>query len=113
MRRRKSGRAGGGQGLYEHIHDLVRQIPAGRVATYGQIAAAVDRCTPRMAGYAMAAVPAGSDVPWHRVINGRGMVSPRVRGGDHDLQRKLLEAEGVVFDGRGRVDLEGIRWTGL
>lgn len=99
--------------MYERIHDLVRRIPAGQVATYGQIAALAGRCTPRMAGYAMAAVPAGSDVPWHRVINGKGMVSPRIRGSDHTFQRKLLEAEGVVFDERGRVDLERIRWDGL
>ncbi len=60
---------------YEKIYQVVRKIPLGKVATYGQIAKIVDRCTPRMVGYAMAASK-GADVPWQRVINYKGEISP-------------------------------------
>lgn len=84
--------------VYERIYAIVRKIPAGRVATYGQIAAIVGRCTPRMVGYAMAALPFDSDVPWQRVINRQGKISPRAGGSGGPRQRQLLEAEGVRFD---------------
>lgn len=95
--------------LYDRIYTLVRRVPPGRVTTYGRIARQVG-CTARTVGFAMAALPAGHDVPWQRVINARGEVSPR-RNGDGDLiQRLLLEAEGVRFDARGRVDLVRYGW---
>ncbi|GFE57080.1 MGMT family protein [Geobacter sp. AOG1] len=95
--------------LYSSIYAHVRRVPAGRVTTYGRIARQV-ACTARTVGFAMAALPAGHDVPWQRVINSQGKVSPR-RSGDGDLiQRQLLEAEGVQFDARGRVDLVRYGW---
>ncbi len=95
-------------GLNELIYSLVRQIPAGKVATYGQIAALVGT-GPRQVGYAMAALP-DPDVPWHRVINSQGKVSPR-RGGDgENIQRVVLEAEGVKFSIAGRVNLKQVLW---
>jgi methylated-DNA-protein-cysteine methyltransferase-like protein len=103
---------GGSGRLYGRIYDVARRIPKGRVATYGQLAAIVGRCTPRQVGYAMAAVPYGSDVPWHRVINGRGMVSERGGGDGASVQRQMLEAEGVRFDEWGRVDLSVVGWKG-
>jgi methylated-DNA-protein-cysteine methyltransferase-like protein len=109
-RRGDAGRTGGA--LYERIYDVARRIPEGRVATYGQIAAIVGRCTPRQVGYAMAAVPFGSGVPWQRVINARGMVSERAAGDGTEVQRALLEAEGVRFDEHGRVDLAVFGWEG-
>jgi methylated-DNA-protein-cysteine methyltransferase-like protein len=96
--------------LYERIYGIVNLIPRGRVATYGQIAAMAGRCTPRMAGYVMAALPAERDIPWHRVINAKGMVSPRSGDDSHGLQRVMLEAEGVVFDHRERVNLSVFGW---
>jgi len=99
--------------LYERIYNMVRQIPPGKVATYGQIAKIVDRCTAHMVGYAMAALPPNTDVPWQRVINYKGEISRRSRGDGGLRQRKLLEAEGLQFDERGRVDLKKIRWAGL
>ncbi|MCK5738813.1 MGMT family protein [bacterium] len=99
--------------VYQQLYDIVRQIPPGKVATYGQIAGYVPRCTARMAGYAMAAVPFGSDVPWQRVINSRGEISPRAGGDGADIQRQLLEAEGVVFNANGRVNFAAVRWQGL
>ncbi len=97
---------------YERIYNVVRQIPVGKVATYGQIAKIVDRCTARMVGYAMSALPSNIDVPWQRVINHRGEISPRSHGDGNLRQRKLLEAEGIQFDRRGRIDLKESRWAG-
>ena len=97
---------------YERIYALVEQIPPGRVATYGQIAAIEGHCTARMVGYAMAALPSGRDVPWQRVLNRRGTVSERSGGGGTAEQRRLLQAEGVVFDPRGRVDFSHCAWPG-
>ncbi len=98
--------------VYERIYGLVRQIPAGRVTTYGQVAAAVGGCTARMVGYAMAALPLETDVPWQRVINRQGKISPRSSGLGSARQRQLLEAEGVRFDAKNRVDFEKFGWSG-
>ena len=97
---------------YDKVYELVGMIPPGRVATYGQIASYIDRCTPRMVGYAMAATPPGQGIPWQRVINGQGMISIRANGERDMLQRLLLEAEGVVFNKNGRVDLSAAGWKG-
>ena len=96
--------------LRARIHAVVARIPRGRVATYGQVAALAG--APRHArqvGYALHDLPPGSSLPWQRVINARGEVSPRSEPGWEGLQRQLLEAEGVEFR-RGRVDLERYRW---
>lgn len=98
--------------VYERIYAAVRSIPAGRVATYGQIARMVGRCTPRMVGYAMAALPDGTDVPWHRVVNREGRVSVRSRGDGARRQRMALEAEGVRFGPGGRLDWGEVAWEG-
>ncbi len=97
--------------LYERIHDIVREVPAGRVATYGQVAR-IAGCTARVAGYAMAAVPAGGGVPWQRVVNAAGAISARKQGGGETRQRRLLKGEGVAFDRRGRIDLAVHGWAG-
>jgi len=98
---------------YEKIYQVIRRIPRGKVATYGQIAKLVGRCSARMVGYALAALSPGRDVPWHRVLNFKGEVSPRSRGDGAGRQRLCLEAEGVEFDFRGRVNFRKFRWTGL
>jgi len=95
--------------LYQTIYTIVRQIPAGRVMTYGQLGRQVD-CTARTVGFAMAALGGSSDVPWQRVINSQGKVSVRQDGEGNLLQRQLLELEGVAFDPGGRIDLERYRW---
>ena len=96
----------------QRIYAAVRRIPRGRVATYGQVAELAGlEGQARQVGYALHALPARSNVPWHRVINARGEISLR-RGSDaHELQRMLLEGEGIEFDEQRRVDLEkfGIR----
>lgn len=96
---------------WESFYEVVARIPPGRVATYGQVArvAGLPRHA-RQVGYALAALPESrTDVPWQRVINARGEVSPRARSGMHLFQRDLLEQEGVVFM-RGRVDLKRFLW---
>lgn len=97
---------------YERIYTVVRQIPAGKVASYGQVAAIVGGVTPRMVGYAMAAVPEGSDVPWQRVINSQGKVSPRADHLGSEVQRMRLADEGVYFVRNGAVDWSQVRWPG-
>ncbi len=100
------------------VWEIVRQIPAGKVTAYGQIAALIPppggmdpksylAFGARWVGGAMAACP--NDVPWQRVINAQGKVSQRP-GAEH--QRQLLEDEGVEFDDRERVDWKKCRWEG-
>ncbi|MFT5172031.1 MAG: methylated-DNA-protein-cysteine methyltransferase-like protein [Gammaproteobacteria bacterium] len=99
-------------GVYARIYAIVRQIPAGKVATYGQIAKVEGHATARMVGYAMAALRGDNDVPWQRVINARGEVSERAGGGGTSRQRTWLDAEGVLFNARGRVDFSRAGWDG-
>jgi methylated-DNA-protein-cysteine methyltransferase-like protein len=100
-----------GSTRYASIYAVVRRIPRGRVATYGQIAtlAGLPGCA-RQVGYALHALDDESDVPWQRVINARGECSPRAERGTEAIQRVLLEAEGLAFDPRGRVDLSRLQW---
>jgi methylated-DNA-protein-cysteine methyltransferase-like protein len=102
----------------QRVWQLVRQVPHGRVATYGQIAlmipppAGVDfdayrAQAPRWVGSAMAACP--DDVPWQRVINSQGKISERPGA---QKQRQLLEQEGILFV-KNRVDLKKYGWKGL
>ena len=95
---------------YARIYRVVRRIPEGRVATYGQVARLAGlRAQARLVGYALHALRDGT-VPWQRVINARGEVSPRAFAGAEEEQRRLLEDEGVEFDARGRVPLTRYRW---
>jgi methylated-DNA-protein-cysteine methyltransferase-like protein len=95
---------------YDLIYKTVKKIPRGKVATYGQIAELAGlEGHARQIGYALHNLPAASDVPWHRVINAKGEISPRSAGDSHELQRMLLEEEGVGFVA-DRVDLERYRW---
>jgi len=89
----------------------VRRIPRGRVTTYGSIAELAGlEGHARQVGYALHDLPTNSGVPWHRVINAKGEISPRSAGDSHELQRMLLEEEGIEFDPAGRVDLKKYLW---
>ncbi len=100
-----------GSDIYRRIWAMVERIPEGHVATYGQIASLVGRPGhARQVGYALHNLPQGSDVPWHRVINAQGRVSPRASPGWDGLQTMLLIEEGVRFGDDGRIDLERYRW---
>jgi methylated-DNA-protein-cysteine methyltransferase related protein len=91
---------------YRRIWQAVREIPRGRVATYGQVAEAAGLPKQaRQAGYALHALPKDTDVPWHRVVNAQGKLSFPPRSKAYREQRQRLEAEGIVFIG-GRIDLQ-------
>lgn len=106
------------QNYYEEVWMIVRQIPFGKVATYGQIAKmipppngvdieAYKAFAPRWVGGAMANCP--DDVPWQRVINSKGEISERDGA---ERQRQLLEGEGIKFDAKNRIDLKIFGWNG-
>ena len=106
----RGARSGSGDS-YARIYAVVRAIPPGRVATYGQVAALAGLAGhARQVGYALHALPEGSDVPWQRVVNARGEVSPRAEPGWEGFQRFLLEEEDVDLDLAGRIDLERFLW---
>ena len=99
--------------LLERIYSLIEQIPAGQVASYGQIAFLAEAGSARIVGRALARLPESRRLPWHRVINSQGRIADRKDGGEGDLrQKRLLEAEGVIFDVKGRVDFAVVAWPG-
>lgn len=97
---------------YDRIYAVVRLIPIGRVATYGQVAELAGLIgKPRLVGYALYRVTEEMAVPWHRVINAKGEVSHSpLRNGTDYLQQALLEDEGIAFTPGGKVDLKHYRW---
>lgn len=99
--------------FYKAVYKLVRTIPAGRVATYGQVAACLGKPRgARLVGWALNACPA--DVPWQRVINREGMISIENLRASKNLQAKLLQSEGVVVnikDGNYWINLENFLWN--
>lgn len=99
------------------VWNIVKQIPRGKVATYGQIALLVNRpeniaenvfraFSPRWVGTAMATCP--EDVPWHRVVNSQGKIS--IRGEGINVQKEMLESEGIKFNEQGRINLKIFQW---
>ena len=96
---------------WSRIYRVVRRIPAGRVATYGQVAEVAGlRGQARLVGYALHALAGDDVVPWHRVLNAAGRISIRGLSAASVTQRLRLEQEGVRFDARGRVRLEEVQW---
>ncbi len=97
---------------HQRIYAVVRRIPKGRVATYGQVAALAGlKGHARQVGYALYALPQGTSVPWHRVVNASGGISARSVPGAELDQQLLLEREGIRFNARGRVPLSLVRWS--
>ena len=92
---------------FEKIYEVVKNIPEGRVATYGQVALlAGNPRWARVVGYALHVNPEPITIPCHRVVNREGRVAPGFAFGGEDVQRQLLESEGIVFEPDGRIDLE-------
>lgn len=96
----------------DRIYAVVNRIPKGRVATYGQVARLAGLGgQARQVGYALHALPSGSKVPWHRVVNARGQISLRSEPNAEYLQKVLLERDGVRFEGE-RIALDRYGWEG-
>lgn len=104
--------AGMAEGFFERAYDVVRQIPKGRVATYGQVAALMGESRKaRFVGFALHASPGmAGGVPCHRVVFKDGSLAPGYAFGGADAQRSRLEDEGVSFLSDGRVDLSRCQW---
>lgn len=102
--------------LYDLIYAVIRQIPTGKVATYGQISRILGRCSAQMIGFALAALgkqPNADDVPWQRVVNAKGHISPHGYGFGTNMQRVLLEEEGIAFNIEGEIDFDKFGWDGI
>lgn len=108
---------------YKMVWEIVKQIPRGIVATYGQIATMIpvpdgveppvyDKLSPQWVGSAMHATPENGGIPWQRVINSMGKISFPEGSKQALLQRELLEAEGVIFDEKNKVDFNEVGWDG-
>lgn len=98
--------------FFEAVYAVVRRIPAGRVATYGQVARLLG--APRAArtvGWALHGTPRGARVPCHRVVQAGGRCAPGAFTGPPGEQRRRLEVEGVQFTLDGRIDLDRFRWN--
>jgi methylated-DNA-protein-cysteine methyltransferase related protein len=98
---------------YNKIYTVVRKIPYGRVATYGQIAELANFYgKARLVGYALYQVnDPDSEIPWHRVVNAKGEISySSLREGSDYVQRSLLEAEGIEFNENGKINLARYQW---
>src|SRR5688572_21535553 len=100
-----------GKGAYERIYTVIRRIPKGRVATYGQVARLAGLPGhARQVGYALSALPEDRDVAWHRVVNSEGRISARAQPGWEERQRSLLEREGIAFGEDARIFLARYQW---
>jgi methylated-DNA-protein-cysteine methyltransferase-like protein len=111
MRREAPAMTHAGPSFFDRVYEVVRQIPCGRVASYGQIAAILEH--PRAArtvGWALSGLREGSDVPWQRVLNSRGCIATASATDPTGLQRRLLEAEGIIFNQDGSVDMRRFGW---
>jgi methylated-DNA-protein-cysteine methyltransferase-like protein len=96
--------------FYEKVFDIVRQIPRGRVTTYGDIGRAIGmRSSARMVGWAVNSAKGRDDMPCHRVVNRLGELTGRMHFATPHLMRELLESEGIEFIGE-RVDLAKCLW---
>lgn len=96
--------------LYPLVYEIVREIPRGKVATYGQIAKLLGLPHhARHVGFALSNLAVDSTVPWYRVVNAQGKIHPR-HGGQPSFQRQRLEAEGIVFNQHDRIPLKVYQW---
>ena len=96
--------------VYRRIYAVIRRIPRGKVATYGQVAALAGLVNAaRQVGYALHALGGTSAIPWHRVINSTGRISLPPEGAGLEQRFRLLE-EGVLVDDGGRISLSRYQW---
>lgn len=97
--------------LFTSILQIIKQIPVGKVATYGQIAIIAGIQNPRLVGFALAGQKEDTEVPWFRVVNSKGKISFPEESEGFKIQYSLLISEGVIFDSKNRIDLNRFRWS--
>ena len=98
--------------FYERVYEIAAKIPKGKVITYGDIARAIGSPkSARIVGYAMRSIPSKAQIPAHRVVNRLGEMAPSHVFGSQELQRDILESEGVIFKEDGTIDMEKCRWN--
>ena len=97
--------------LFERILAIIKQIPKGKIATYGQIATMVGIQNPRLVGFALASQKEDTEVPWFRVINSKGESSFPAESDGFKIQYSLLINEGIIFDDKNRINLKQFRWS--
>ncbi len=98
--------------FYQKVYEIVKKVPAGKVATYKQIAVlAGSPLAARQVGYAMAALPPGSGIPWQRIVNSRGEIPMKDPSGAEEQRQRLL-LEGITYNSQNRIDLEAFGWNG-
>lgn len=96
--------------IYEEIYKTIKLIPFGKVSTYGQLAR-INNCGPRLVGYALKAISDPyKDIPWHRVVNSKGEIS--LKGEGFNIQKNLLQQEGIIFNKKNKIDLKIFGWQG-
>lgn len=97
--------------FYQNVRDVIKRIPQGKVATYGQIASlAGNHRAARQVGWILHSSSNKERLPWHRVINAQGRISLQTQNG-YEVQKLLLEDEGVRFDEHGRISLKHYLWN--
>ena len=97
---------------YQRFYELVNRIPSGKVATYGQIATIAGYPgQARQVGYALNALPDDLEIPWQRVVNAKGQISKRAHPISEDIQRNMLEAEGICFNSNNCISLTQYLWN--
>lgn len=100
------------EGFFERVYGVVKEIPKGKVATYGQIAKILQ--SPRysqVVGYALHSNPDPKTIPCHRVVNREGQVCNGFAFGGAKIQRELLEKEGIIFEADGTIDMQKYQWN--
>jgi methylated-DNA-protein-cysteine methyltransferase-like protein len=99
--------------FFQRVYDIVAQIPAGKVATYGQIAQLLgEPRSARTVGWAMREAPEGLNLPCHRVVNRYGEMAPEYAFGSREIQKSILAQEGITFKENGCIDMEKHLWNG-
>lgn len=100
--------------FFSRVYEIAVKIPEGKVATYGQIALLLGQPrSARIVGWAMKAAPENLKLPCHRVVNRFGEMAPEYAFGSQELQRAILESEGITFKKDGRIDMKKHLWKGL
>ncbi|MCX7836240.1 MAG: methylated-DNA--[protein]-cysteine S-methyltransferase [bacterium] len=99
--------------FYHRVYSFVKKIPRGKVVSYGMVARCIGAPgAAKLVGYALHSLSFPTDVPWHRVVNAKGRISLRKLGEIGQIQKQMLESEGIVFDQNEQIDFKLYGWSG-